>query len=302
MATPELPVLAEHLAEPAELERSARAWTELGGNLLRSKKGMTGAILVGLAIFVAIFAPLISPASPTEQVVSLLYASPSGSHPFGGDDLGRDVLARTLYGARVSIAIGLLCVAIASLVGTVMGAIAGYVGGIAELVIMRLVDFQLAFPFILLAFIFLAIFGPGFWSIVVALCFALWVNYARVVRGETLKLRELEFVQASRTIGASRSRILRQHVLPNALHAVIVLATLDLGFVIIFESSLTFLGLGVRPPTPTWGGMIAEGRDFLSQSPWMTLFPGVALMLTVIGVNLFGDFLRDHLDPSLRIR
>ena len=301
MSSPHLPAVIDGLADRTDAPREA-SWRRLGAELLHSKKGLTGAILVSLAIFVALFAPLISPMSPTDQLVDLQYASPSLAHPFGGDELGRDVLARTLYGARDSIAIGLLVVTIAAVIGTILGATAGYIGGLAELTIMRAVDFQLAFPFILLAFVFLAIFGPGFWSIVLALCFALWVNYARVVRAETLKLRELEFVQASRTIGSSRVRILRQHVLPNVLHAVIVLATLDVGFVIIFEASLTYLGLGVPPPTPTWGGMIAEGSDFLAQSPWMTLFPAAALTGTVIGINLLGDWLRDHLDPSLRIQ
>src|SRR5579883_246520 len=301
MSSSEIPVVIEAPAERAEAAPET-SWRRLGGELLRSKKGLTGAILVSLAIFAAIFAPVLSPNSPTDQLIELQYASPSLAHPFGGDELGRDVLARTLFGAQDSMAIGLLVVSIAAFLGTALGAAAGYLGGLAELVIMRAVDFQLAFPFILLAFVFLAILGPGFWSVVLALCFALWVNYARVVRAETLKLRELDFVQASQTIGASRARILWQHVLPNILHSVIVLATLDLGFVIIFEASLTFLGLGVPPPTPTWGGMIAEGSALLAQSPWMTLFPAAALTGTVIGINLLGDWLRDHRDPSLRIQ
>lgn len=287
--------------DPSDFEEG-RTWRRLGRELLHTKKGMTGAVIVVVVLLVAITAPLISPHSPTAQTVSLAYASPSWSHPFGGDDLGRDVLARTLYGTRVSLAIGLLVVSIAVTLGSILGALAGYYGRVAELVIMRLTDFQLSFPFIVLAFIFLAIFGPGFWSVVIALCTALWVNYARVVRAETLKVRQLEFVAASRTIGSSDWRILLGHVLPNIVQSVIVLATLDVGYVIVFEASLTFLGLGIQPPTPTWGGMLSEGQEFLAQSPWMSLFPGAALIVTVLGINLLGDWLRDVLDPSLQIR
>jgi ABC-type dipeptide/oligopeptide/nickel transport system permease subunit len=186
--------------------------------------------------------------------------------------------------------------------GSFLGAVAGYRGGFLDSLIMRIVDLQLSIPFILLAMIVLAVLGPGFWSVAIALTLALWVNYARLVRGETLRIREMEFVVAARAIGLNDRRILNRHILPNMLHSILVLATLDMAFVIIFEASLTFLGLGIQPPTPTWGFMLSEGRNYLSESPWMTLFPALAVILTVVGINLLGDWLRDTFDPSLRTR
>jgi ABC-type dipeptide/oligopeptide/nickel transport system permease subunit len=268
---------------------------------------LTGAVLVSLAILAAIFAPVIAPHSPTKQAVRAKFADPvfvdsSSQYPLGGDNLGRDIASRVLYGARASLAIGVLVTLAAAIVGSVLGAVAGYRGGIVDTVVMRVVDLQLSIPFILLAMIVLAIMGPGFWSVFVALALALWVNYARLVRGETMRISDVEFVVAARTIGASDRRILAAHILPNVLHSILVLATLDMAFVIIFEASLTFLGLGIQPPTPTWGYMLSEGRNYLQESPWMSVFPGGAIILTVVGINLLGDWLRDTFDPSLRNR
>ena len=291
----------EELTLLAATERQAN-WRRLWFELRRSTKGLVGAIIVTVAIVAAVGAPLLAPYSPTDQVVEDKFAPPSFSHPFGADNLGRDILSRTLYGGRVSLAIGFLVVAIAATVGSILGGIAGYWGGFVDTLIMRLVDLQLSFPFILLAMIFLAILGPGFWSVLIALAVALWVNYARLVRGESLKLRELEFVQAAQTIGVSKRRIVFSHILPNVMQSILVLATLDMAFVIIFESSLTFLGLGIQPPTASWGIMLSDGRNYLQESPWMSVFPGAAIVLTVVGINLFGDWLRDVLDPSLQVR
>jgi ABC-type dipeptide/oligopeptide/nickel transport system permease subunit len=282
-------------------------WRRLLRELRRSIKGMTGAILVALAILAALSAPVVAPHSPTGQVVRARFAEPifldtSTDYPFGGDNLGRDILSRVLYGARASLAIGLLVTVVAAVIGSVLGAIAGFRRGFFDTLIMRLVDLQLSIPFILLAMIVLAILGPGFWSVFVALSLALWVNYARLVRGETLKIREMEYVLSARTVGVDDRRLLTRHILPNMLHSILVLATLDMAFVIIFEASLTFLGLGIQPPTPTWGYMLSEGRNYLQESPWMTVFPGGAIILTVIGINLLGDWLRDTFDPSLRNR
>jgi ABC-type dipeptide/oligopeptide/nickel transport system permease subunit len=277
---------------------------QLVGDLVASKKGATGAILVVLVLFTAVFAPLMA-VDPTLQAPDTRFAPPAffdggaWDHPLGTDNLGRDILSRVIYGARVSVAAGLLVVLAAASFGSIMGALAGFFGGVADTLIMRVVDFQLSFPFVLLAIIFMAIFGPGFLNIIIALAIALWVNYARLVRGETLKLRELEFVQAARSIGVSRLTIVRRHVLPNVLPSIIVLATLDVAFVIIFEASLSFLGLGIQPPTPSWGIMLNEGRNYLDEAWWMTVFPAMAIILTSLGINLLGDWVRDTIDPTL---
>jgi ABC-type dipeptide/oligopeptide/nickel transport system permease subunit len=297
-------LLGSHGAEPtgeAELRKPA-TWRRLWHELLQSKKGLAGALVLAIVIFVAIAAPVISPYDPNDQQFELANASPTLSHPFGGDELGRDVFTRTLYGARVSFGLALLVVLISATIGTLLGAVAGYLGGAADTLIMRTTDFVLVFPWLLLALLLITILGPGLRGIVIALVAFFWLSYSRVVRAETLKLRELEFVQAARAIGSSKTRILLRHVLPNVLHTVIVLATLDLAVVMIAEAGLSYLGLGLQPPTATWGGMIAEGQSILALSPWIMLAPAAFLMLTVIGINLFGDWLRDVLDPSLRVQ
>jgi ABC-type dipeptide/oligopeptide/nickel transport system permease subunit len=267
---------------------------------------MTGLALILLVLLVALLAPLIAPHDPATQVLEWRFAPPawaaegSVTNLLGGDNLGRDILTRVLLGARVSIAVALIVVVIAGVVGSLLGAVAGYFGGVVDAVIMRLVDFQLAFPFLLLALIFMAILGPGFSTLVLALSFALWINFARVVRSETLRIRSLEYIDAAHSIGVSHARIIVSHVLPNVLPAIIVIATLDIALVIIAEAALSFLGLGVQPPTPSWGLMISEGRDFLHDAPWMVLGPGIAVLLTSVGINLFGDFLRDVYDPRLQ--
>lgn len=298
----------EQKAEPTvRLASQEASWRQFLRRLRKSTKGMTGAILLSLAVLAAITAPVIAPYPPTKQTVRAKFADPifvdrSSEYPLGGDNLGRDILSRVLYGSRASLSIAFLVTIAAAVVGSIAGASAGYRGGIVDGLVMRLVDLQLSIPFILLAMIVLAIMGPGYWSVFVALALALWVNYARLVRGETLRVREMEYVTAARTIGVDERRILMSHILPNVLHSILVLATLDMAFVIIFEASLTFLGLGIQPPTATWGFMLSEGRNYLAESPWMSVFPGGAIILTVVGINLFGDWLRDTFDPSLRNR
>jgi ABC-type dipeptide/oligopeptide/nickel transport system permease subunit len=282
-------------------------WRDFTGRLVRSGKGLTGAVLISLAIVAAVLAPIIATHDPLKSAGKGKFAKPAivGGNPdylLGGDNLGRDIFSRVLYASRASLLLGFTVVAIAAVTGSLLGAIAGFRGGAIDTGIMRLVDLQLSIPFIILALIFFAILGPGFWSVFVALAVALWVNYARLVRGETLKIRSMEYITAAETIGSSRSRVLFVHILPNIVASVLVLATLDIAFVIIFESSLTFLGLGIQPPTPTWGYMLSEGRNYLEESPWMSIWPGAAIILTVVGINLLGDWLRDALDPSLRHR
>ena len=272
--------------------------------LWASPKGMTGFVCMAVIVIVAIFAPLLLPADPTEQIIKNRFMPPvfaggEWPHFLGADNLGRDIFSRVILGTQTSVAVGAFVVMLALVVGSALGAIAGYFGGLVDSFIMRLTDFQLSFPFILLAIIFMAIFGPGFTSLVIALAVAIWVNYARLVRGETLKLRELEFIQAARSIGVRHSVIILRHVVPNVLPSIIVMATLDIAFVIIFEAALSFLGLGIQPPTPSWGVMISDGRNYMFESLWMTLGPGLAILVTAVAINLFGDFLRDTYDPRL---
>lgn len=273
--------------------------------LLRSPKGLTGLVMIGFIIFCALFAPLLAPHDHAQQILdwrfapTLWQAGGTTANLFGGDNLGRDILSRTIMGAQVSVQVALIVVSIALVVGTTLGAIAGFFGGIVDTIIMRIVDFQLAFPFLLLALIFMAVLGPGFATLVMALSFALWINFARVVRSESMRIRKLDFVDASITMGVPRLRIIFTHVLPNVLPAILVVATLDIALVIISEASLSFLGLGVQPPTASWGVMISEGRDFLYDQPWIVIAPGLAVLISAVGINLFGDFLRDYFDPRL---
>lgn len=274
-------------------------------SLGQSSKGMMGLAMIGLMIFCALFANWLAPHDHAVQVLQWRFAPTiwqeggTTTNLLGGDNLGRDVLSRTIMGAQVSIQVALIVVSIALVVGTLLGAIAGFFGGVVDTVIMRIVDFQLAFPFLLLALIFMAVLGPGFATLVMALAFALWINFARVVRSETIRIRKLDFVDAATTMGVSRMRIILTHILPNVLPAVLVVATLDIALVIIAEAALSFLGLGVQPPTASWGVMIAEGRDFLYDQPWIVIAPGIAILISAVGINLFGDFLRDYFDPRL---
>jgi ABC-type dipeptide/oligopeptide/nickel transport system permease subunit len=273
--------------------------------LASSPKGASGAVIFAIMLLTALFAPLVAPHDPAAQVVSHRFLPPGWVHGgdwsyvLGGDNLGRDIFSRVIVGARTSLAIGFLVVAMSMTGGSLLGAVAGYFGGALDALIMRVVDFQLAFPFILLAIVCMAVLGPGFWSSFAALAIAIWVNYARLVRSEALKLRELDYVQAARSIGVSGWRIVIDHVIPNVMPMILVMATLDIAWVIIFEAALSFLGLGVQPPTPSWGVMISEGRNYLYESHWMTLGPGLAILLTSVGINLLGDFLRDTYDPRL---
>ncbi len=221
-------------------------------------------------------------------------------HALGTDQLGRDVLSRLAFGARVSLFVGLSAVAISGIVGVALGLVAGYYGGWFDDVIMRLADFELAFPFILLAIAVLAVLGPGLEKVILVLSLTGWAQYCRLTRAQVLGLRETEFVEAARTIGASTARVLRRHVLPNTLAPVIVIASFSVAGVIIAEASLSFLGLGVPPAVPSWGGMLAEGRAYIERAWWLVTFPGLMLMLTVLSINVLGDAIRDALDPRLR--
>lgn len=258
-----------------------------------------GLVLVVVIVGSAILAPWLIPFDPASQELALRLEGPSGNHWFGLDELGRDILSRVLLGARVSLLVGLVVVSVSATVGMAMGAVAGYYGGRIDQVISRTMDILLAFPGLLLAIALVAVLGPSLLNVVLALTVIGWVGYARLVRGQVLRAREFEYVVASRALGASTWRTLTRHVLPTALPAVSVQATLGMAGAILSEAALSFLGLGVQPPTPSWGSMINGGRAHLLDAPHLTVVPGVFLALVVLGFNFVGDGLRDRLDPKM---
>jgi len=257
-----------------------------------------GAAIVLLTVVAALVAPWAAPYDPAGQELALRLERPSLAHPFGLDELGRDIFSRVLAGARISLFVGLTVVGISSVVGILLGSIAGYFGGWLDDVISRTIDVLLAFPGILLAIALVAVLGPSLGNVVMALAVIGWVGYARLVRGQVLKARELEFVQAARALGAGTPRILFRHVVPTTMPAVMVQATLGMAGSILAEASLSFLGLGVQPPTPSWGTMLNGGRLHLLDAPHLTIFPGAAIAALVLGFNFLGDGLRDLLDPK----
>lgn len=262
-----------------------------------------GAAIVGVAVTSAVIAPVLAPSDPYAQAVGDRLIPPvwdqggSWTHPLGTDPLGRDILSRIIYGARVSISAGALAVAFSMILGVVMGLVAGYFRGRVDAAVSNLVDVMLAFPFLLLALAAVAALGPGFGNMIVVLGLTGWPVYTRVVRAETLKYREREFILAARALGLGSVRILRAHVLPNLVNTIIVMASLEVARMIILESFLSFLGLGIQPPTPSWGAMLGEGRVYMLSHWWLAAFPGAAIFVTTLGINLFGDGLRDLLDP-----
>ncbi len=263
-------------------------------------------VIIVAFMLLALAAPQVSPSDPYEQTLRARLTPPAWSeggswnHPLGTDRLGRDLLARVLFGARVSLAAGVLAVLLAGSVGAVVGLVAGYHGGRLGALLMRVSDATLAIPIILLALILAVTVGPSFTNVVVAIAVILWARYARMMYGEVLALMERDFIAQARATGCSAWRIITVHLLPNTLNSLIVLLSLQVGYVIIVEASLSFLGAGIPPPTPAWGSMIAEGRDFVTSAWWVSLFPGLAILLVVLAFNLLGDWLRDTLDPKLR--
>jgi peptide/nickel transport system permease protein len=257
-----------------------------------------GAAIVLVVIVAALFGPMVAPFDPSTQQMALRLEGPTGLHWFGLDELGRDIFTRVLYGARISLLVGLVVVSVSATVGIALGAIAGYFGGRVDEVISRVIDVLLAFPGLLLAIALVAVLGPSLTNVVLALTLIGWVGYARLVRGQVLRAREFEFVQAARALGATTPRILLRHIIPTTLPAVTVQATLGMGGAILNEASLSFLGLGVQPPTPSWGTMLNYGRGHLLDAPHLTIFPGVAIAILVLGFNFLGDGLRDAVDPA----
>ncbi len=268
----------------------------------RNRTAVAGLIVVGALYAVALLTPLLAPFDPNLQgnLLTERYVGPSLVHPLGTDQFARDVLSRLLYGARISLSIGFVAVAISVTIGTLLGAVAGYLGGIVDTLVMRFVDMVISFPRLVLLITIIALFQPSIFLITAVLGLTLWPGTARIVRGEVLSLREREFVQAAVSLGYSKPRIIFKHLIPNALAPVIVAATLGVGNTIVLEAGLSFLGLGVQPPTPSWGTMVDAGRQNLLDAWWLSTFPGLAIVFTVLSFNLVGDGLRDALDPRLR--
>ncbi len=257
-----------------------------------------GAAIVAIIALAAIVGPSLTPYDPAVQQLPLRLQGPSLAHPFGLDELGRDILVRVLAGARISFFIALVVVTVSAVVGTLLGAVAGYFGGLVDEIVSRSTDVLLAFPGLLLAIALVAVLGPSLVNVLLALTVIGWVGYARLVRGQVLRARELEYVRAAQALGAGTPRVLLRHILPAAMPAVIVQATLGMAGAVIAEASLSFLGLGVQPPTPSWGTMLNGGRAHLLDAPHLTLFPGLSIALLVLGFNFLGDGLRDVTDPK----
>ena len=267
--------------------------------LRRTRLALVGLFLVLLVVLCAVLAPVISPYDPTRQRLIEALQGPSVAHPFGTDENGRDVLSRVLYGARVSLLAGIFSVAIALVCGVVSGLVSGYFSGRVDNVIMRFMDALLAFPTLVLALAITATLGPGLRNAMIAIGVIYTPIFARLTRGQVLSVREREFIEAARTIGAGNSRIMLRHVLPNVTAPIIVQASLSVAFAILAEATLSFLGLGVQPPEPSWGSMVSRGKDYLDQAPWLSFGPGGAILLAVMGFNFVGDAIRDALDPRL---
>ena len=273
---------------------------ELLKSLLANKGALFGSIVILLFILMAILAPYIAPYPYEEVDLPNMLQAPSASYPFGTDELGRDIFSRIIYGARVSLKVSMLSVGISLIIGVVLGAIAGYFGGVVDYIISGLTDIVWSFPVTLLAIAFVAALGPSLTNLILALALTGWTGFTRLVRGEFLALREKDFIIAARALGIPNRKIVFKHMIPNSLAPIIVLATMELPKAIIVESSLSFLGLGAQPPTPSWGSIMSAGRSYILEAPWIFLFPGLIMGILVLAVNLFGDALRDTLDPKLK--
>lgn len=265
--------------------------------LKKNKIAIIGLIIIISLAFIALFAPFIAPHDPIEQNLEKRLLPPCREYPMGTDDLGRCLLSRIIYGARVSLQLSVIVVGIITVIGVTLGLISGYYGGIVDEIIMRLVDVVLAFPGIILALAVAGALGPGLFNVMLALAMVGWTGLARVVRGSVLSVKQKEFVESARALGCSDLHIMTRHILPNVMAPVIVLATLDMAFIILAAAGLSFLGLGAQPPTPEWGSMLNNGRAFMRTAPHLTTFPGLAIMVAVLAFNFLGDGLRDALDP-----
>jgi len=268
--------------------------------LRRSPLSMVGLILISAFVLIAVFAPLLTKYDPIEQDLQSRLQPPCWDNPFGRDQLGRDILSRVIYGSRISLRIGITVIAIAATTGTVLGVVAGYLGGIIDEIVMRITDMFLAFPSLILAMAISAALGRSLDNTVIAIGIVAWPTYARLARSQTLSVKEEQFVEAVRSLGASRKRIIFSHILPQCLPSIIIQATLSMGGIMLTAAGLGFIGFGAEPPIPEWGVMISDGRNFIMREWWVSTFPGLAMLFAVLGFNLLGDGLRDVLDPRLR--
>jgi peptide/nickel transport system permease protein len=286
-------------------QSSLGRWTKL---LLQSKTGTVGFLIVISVIFVAIFANLIAPHDPAQNNLGDMLKPPvwleggSSTYFLGTDNLGRDILSRIIFGTRVSLLVGIFSVILAGIIGILVGILAGYYGGIIDNILMRIVDSFLAIPSILFILVVLAVFDPSIMVLIIVIGFTNWVTYARVIRGEVLSIKEREFVKASKSIGTKNSTIMVKHIFPNIVSTFIVISTLSVATTIVLEASLSFLGLGIQPPTVSWGGMLTDGRNYLATNWWLATFPGIAITMTVLGIIFLGDWIRDVLDPRIKGR
>ena len=269
---------------------------QFAGNRL----AVVGGALVALVFIVALFASFLSPHDPSAIDIKNILIGPTFAHPLGTDELGRDVLSRMIWGSRVSLKVGFAAVGIATLIGIILGSLAGYYGGIYDMVIMRSVDVMLTIPTIFLILAVVVILEPSIWNIMVVIGLTSWMEPARLIRAEFMSIKEREFVVAARAVVAPDGRIIFRHILPNGLSPLLVSATMGIGGAILIESGLSFLGLGVQPPTPSWGSLLASGKDHIEIAWWLSAFPGLAILLTVLGYNLLGEGIRDALDPRQR--
>lgn len=291
------------LAINLEEEQNKMSLTERFGILWKSKSALIGGVIVAIVVLCAIFAPLISTHDPYEMDTSKALLNPGeGNHILGTDQYGRDLFTRLIYGARVSLHVGIVSVAVSMVIGVTLGLIAGYYGGMIDTIIMRIVDIFLSFPVILLAIALVASLGPGINNVIIALGLVYWTNYTRIVRGNVLALKEEEYIQAAKTIGSSDFRIIFYNILPNTFAPIIVIATLGIGVAIVSEATLSFLGLGIQPPESSWGWTLAFGMKYIRESFHLSLYPGIAIMITVLGFNLLGDGIRDLTDTKLKRR
>lgn len=277
--------------------RSQNEWRRAWRRFIRFKPAVAGLVMIGFIALLAIFSPIFAPYDPYAIDTTIRGAAPSLAHPFGMDEVGRDMLSRVIYGSRIAMIVGLSATGISLVIGAFVGAAAGYFGGFVDAILSRIVDALIAFPLLVLLIAMAAALGPSLRNVVIIIGVTVWGQYARVVRADVLSLREREFVTAARTVGASDARIIVRHILPNVLGPLIVLASLSVAGIILLESALSFLGLGTQPPTPSWGSMLSAGRTYILTYPHIALFPGLAIVVTVLGFNLLGDGLRDALDP-----